>query len=181
MSRRSFLRRAQNLVLTVAAVVGAICLVLLVLGPLAGVRPLVVRSGSMEPAYPTGSLALARTVDAHDVEPGEVVVVTRGDGRVMHRVVLAEQVDGSPVVQLQLKGDANATQDPQPDRATEVLRVFAHVPYVGRAVAWLSRPPGVFVLGAYLAACAWIVLRPEPPAPVGGRRRREDGEPAGDR
>ena len=60
-------RPVGSVMLTAAAAIGTACLLVTVVAPLAGVRPLIFLSGSMSPTIPAGSLALARTVDAEDI------------------------------------------------------------------------------------------------------------------
>ena len=38
-----------------------------------GYRPLFIKSGSMEPTIPVGSVVLSRVIDAHDARPGEII------------------------------------------------------------------------------------------------------------
>lgn len=164
-------RRLGDLALTLAAAVGAVCLVLLLAGLLFDVKALIFRSGSMSPEIPTGSLALARTVDHDDLRVGDVVSVPYQDARVTHRVVSVEH--GSATSLLRLKGDANDVPDAQPYQVATADRVFFSVPVVGRVVAWLSRAPGIFMLAGYAAVLLMVIFRrstggrPE----RGGRRR----------
>jgi signal peptidase I len=171
-------RRSREVALTTAAVAGALCLVLLLVGLVLGVHPLVFRSGSMAPAIDTGALALARTVPAAEVQQGDVVSVLDASGtRVTHRVVsVAAQGEQR---QLTLKGDANQRPDAAVYTVTEVQRVFLHVPRLGYVVGWLTGPIGLFLLGLYAALLLSVALRrgssdrSEPPAPRSppGRRR----------
>ncbi|MFI5428341.1 S24/S26 family peptidase [Aeromicrobium sp. UC242_57] len=81
-------RLVREVFLTVAAVLGVVCIVATLAGLVLDVRPLVFRSGSMAPAIDTGALAVARTVDAKDLVPGDIVsVTTRSGERVTHRLV----------------------------------------------------------------------------------------------
>jgi signal peptidase I len=171
-------RRSREVALTTAAVAGALCLVLLLVGLVLGVHPLVFRSGSMAPAIDTGALALARTVPAAEVQHGDVVsVLDAGGTRVTHRVVsVAAQGEQR---QLTLKGDANQRPDAEVYTVTEVQRVFLDVPRLGYVVGWLTGPIGLFLLGLYAALLLSVALRrgssdrSEPPAPRSppGRRR----------
>ncbi|WP_435771043.1 signal peptidase I [Nocardioides sp. SYSU DS0651] len=165
----SAVARVRSRLLTGGAVLGTATL-LLVGGCLAlGLRPMVVVSGSMSPAIPAGSLALARSTDAGQVEVGDVVTVLRADGsRVMHRVVAAEPAGDR--VALRLKGDANATPDPEPYVVESVGVVRGHVPLLGHPVSWLSSPGGLLLLGA--GACGLVVFafRRDSRVAAGGRR-----------
>lgn len=148
---RRRLAAAGNVVLWVTAALGTVSLLLALATVVAGVQPLIFRSGSMGPDIPAGSLGLARTVDATDVAVGDVVSVANSDGvRVTHRVVEAEPT-GSGSVSLTLKGDTNPEPDPQPYVADEVDRVFLDVPWLGRVAAWMSSPWAMFLSGLVVA------------------------------
>lgn len=187
---RRVLRAAGSIALTLAALLGVVSVLVVVVGGLFGFKPVIVRSGSMEPELPTGALALTRTVEASRIGAGDVISVTRGDATVTHRVVTIEKAAataGRQSYTVQLKGDANAAPDPATDVIDEAPRVVGHVPWVGRAIAWLSTPPGIYVLALYLAVCVGLVVRggaptsgPTPGAQTAtgeqsapGRRRRD--------
>ncbi|WP_281285723.1 signal peptidase I [Aeromicrobium flavum] len=140
-----------NTVLWVAAVLGAISLVLGLATVVAGVQPLVFRSSSMAPAIEAGALGLARTVDADEVKVDDIVSVTNTDGiRVTHRVVKVTTGAGDQV-SLTLQGDANRGPDEEPYLVTEVDRVFFDVPYLGYLANWLSSPWAMFAAGLLVA------------------------------
>ncbi|WP_132991797.1 peptidase S26 [Gordonia zhaorongruii] len=126
--------------LTIGAVAGTVCIVLTTVALVFGLRPVIFETGSMEPAVPTGSLGISRTVPAAEVKPGDIVGVVRDDGaRVTHRVVAA----GAPVgnsVSLTLRGDANEVSDSSPYVVTEVNRVYRTLPLLGYIASWLSDP-----------------------------------------
>jgi signal peptidase len=114
-------------------------------------------TGSMTPAYPADSVLIVRDVDAAGVAPGDVVTVTR-DGAVpiTHRVVSADPRPGG--VELVLRGDANATVDPQPYRVQRVGLVVAGIPFGGSVLAAVQSPVGfaVATIGvALLVLWAW--------------------------
>lgn len=167
--RTSLLRTA---LLDLGAVAGAACLLLAVAAPVLGVRPLVFLSGSMTPAIPAGSLALSRVVPAAEVEVGDVVTVPVADTYVTHRVV--EVTHRGAVATVRLQGDANRTPDPVVHEVADVPRVLWSIPYAGRVLAWLSRPPGVLVLAGYVAFLLGELRR-------GGFRRSTGGAATGGR
>ena len=135
---RSFAGRLLG-VFRVAVLVAALAGVLVLLaGHLLGWSALVVRSGSMEPGVPVGSLVVARPAAPGDVHLGDVLAVPRQmNGRhvlVLHRVVVLTEQDGQR--QALLKGDANPVRDPEPvvlDRP--LARSVVVVPVAGYAVA----------------------------------------------
>jgi signal peptidase len=138
------------------AVGGIAALVLAILVGVLGFGLGVVRlaTGSMTPAYPADSVLIVRDVDARGVVPGDVVTVTR-DGAVpiTHRVVDAGVRPGG--VELVLRGDANASVDPQPYRVQRVGLVLAGIPFGGSALATLQSPVG---LGVATVGVALLVL-----------------------
>ncbi len=153
-------RRVVDRALTVAAVLGVVCLALTVLAPMMGVRLLVFRSGSMEPTIATGAIGVVLREPVGDVHVGDVVTVTApGGARVTHRVV------GTDGRILRLQGDANAAPDPQPYRPSTVDRLVAHVPLVGYVVGWATSGVGLLALTLLGAALLLLVLRPQLLAP----------------
>lgn len=154
---RRAIRIIADLALSLGALVGVACLVAAVAAVAFGVHPLIFRSGSMAPTIPAGSLAFARDVPAASIRGGDVVSVPWHDSRVTHRVVEVFHRDGSAT--LRLKGDANDAPDAELYQVSSAPRVWFSVPVLGRAVAWLSRAPGVFVLAAYAALLLSIVMR----------------------
>lgn len=164
-------RRAADLtrevLLTLAAVFGALCGVLIVVVVAFDLGVIVFRTGSMSPTIPTGSAALVRTLPADQVAVGDVVTVPSplGPLPVTHRVTSVEALpDGT--TRLHLRGDANDAEDPFPYDVTEVRRVVAHAPGVGFALVRLDDPMvmgGVTVLVAGLILWAlWPSRGPEP-------------------
>jgi signal peptidase len=164
---------AAEALLTAASVLGVVVVLTTLVASHLGVRPLVVRSGSMEPAIPTGSMVLVHRVPAAAVRPGDIVSVTRPDHmRVTHRVVRATPSPDRPGdVTLVLKGDANPEPDPAPVTVSSVDRLALSAPGLGRALAWLATAPGGFALGCLLTGALWAVLRRRPSErTVGGVR-----------
>ncbi|QRY61142.1 signal peptidase I [Gordonia sp. PDNC005] len=159
-----------DLALTLAATIGTLCVIAAALCLAFGVRPVIFETGSMAPAVPTGSIGFARTVPAADVRPGDIVTVTRDDGvRVTHRVVTVTPAAGTAAI-LTLRGDANASPDPQPYIVSTVYRSTTTIPVVGYLASWLSAPH-TLVLQALAAAGLLAIAF----APHGGWRRTTTG------
>jgi signal peptidase len=135
---------------------------LLVLGHTLGWSAMVVRSGSMEPAVPVGSLVLVQRVSGQDVRVGEAIAVQRtGGGRpvtVLHRVAAIGERDGRRSAQL--KGDANPTPDPEPVALTQpVARLVLVVPGAGYAFSTArnaARPSRIVLIGCG-AVGLWLI------------------------
>ena len=127
-----------------------------------GVRPLIVYSGSMSPAIPTGSIVLVKPVEAGALDVGDVISVRtqRGGHLVTHRIQAKQLVDGSLV--FQTKGDANKFPDPQPFIVENAAgKVIFHIPLLGYAVVYASSP---LVRSGMVGIIAYLLL-----AVLGGR------------
>lgn len=183
MTRRAAVRTVREVVLTAGAVLGVLCLVVMLASVAFGVRPLVFRSGSMAPAIHTGDLALSRMGPASELHRGDIVSVLDASGtRVTHRLVnVAAQGDQR---QLTLQGDANEKPDGEVYTVTEAERVLFHVPLLGYAIGWLTGPIGVFMLGLYAALLLSVAFRGKrpgeggPPAPTRKKPARRRAPPA---
>ncbi|MFC8041941.1 S26 family signal peptidase [Nocardia sp. NPDC057353] len=148
---------------------GTICLLAAALALLFGIKPLLFRSGSMEPAIGTGAVALVRAVDATELAAGDVVSVRNAAGeRLTHRVVAVDSITGNSAT-IRLKGDANEAEDAQPYTVTEAERVLFHVEKLGYAVAWLASPPAVFLGGAFAGLLLAVAFRPRTASGGSGR------------
>lgn len=92
--------------------VGAIILAsVLLVGAIAGHRPVVIETGSMNPYAPAGSVAIAGPRNGETIRVDDVIVMRRpGQVPVTHRVVELDDTPNGTVAQTQ--GDANATRDP---------------------------------------------------------------------
>jgi signal peptidase I len=103
-------------------------------------QALTVRSGSMAPAIPTGSIVFFHKKDAADVRVGDIIVFNRpgeASERVTHRVYRIE--NGATGRYFVTKGDANGAPDDWrvPAAGTGWVASF-HVPIVGYALADLQ-------------------------------------------
>ena len=88
---RSWAGVAGDVALTVAAVLGTVCILLVIAAALFDVRIILFSTGSMSPTIPAGSAALVRSIPAADVQVGDVVKVERaGQLPITHRVTGVE-------------------------------------------------------------------------------------------
>lgn len=155
---RTAASRLADLLLTLAALLGVVVLGITVTAHVTGLRPLVVKSGSMEPTISTGGMVLVRTVPADQIQVGDVVAVDRPDNtRVTHRVVAV--IHQGATAQLTLKGDANEDPDPQPVVVDSAGKLVLSVPSIGRVSAFFASAKGGFVLGCLFTAFALPVMR----------------------
>ncbi|MVX60329.1 signal peptidase I [Enterorhabdus mucosicola] len=113
-----------------------------------GMQSYAIISGSMEPAYPTGTLVYAEPIDGTSLQPGDVAAFWRDEDVIVHRVEENNAEEGELIT----KGDANADLDIRPVPYQHVLgRIVASVPFVGYFLMALDSTPGKLLLG-------WIVL-----------------------
>jgi signal peptidase len=111
-------------------------------------QALVVRSGSMAPTIPTGSIVFYRKVNAAKVKVGDVIVFSRPgqpDEKVTHRVVnVGSDTTGKYFT---TKGDANGAPDDWQIPAVGTGWVsFFHLPYIGYALVDLQSTLGRLLL-----------------------------------
>lgn len=111
-------------------------------------QALVVRSGSMSPTIPTGSVVFYRRIDAAKVKVGDVIVFAKpgqADEKVTHRVY--QIGDSSTGRYFVTKGDANGAPDGWRVPAVGTGWIAAaHVPVLGYALADLQSPLGRLLL-----------------------------------
>lgn len=115
---------------------------------LAGFRVYAVLSGSMEPAYRTGSLIYTREVDPLTVKAGDVITFRLdGDTVATHRVVeVVPDGESAAGVRFRTKGDANEAEDGSLVEGKDVVGApVLTVPYLGYAVSYIQKPPGIYI------------------------------------
>lgn len=173
--RRGTLARVGDLALTVLAVGGAVCVVLVPLAFFFDISLILFKTGSMSPTIPAGSLAVVREVPASEVGVGDVVTVDRTPlPPITHRVVEIANGGGATRL-LTLRGDANESNDLAPYPVTHVRLVEWSVPQLGYAVRTVSN---VYATSAITIGTAAIVTWAFWPRGRGtGTRRRQTWRP----
>jgi signal peptidase I len=122
-------------------------------------RPLVVLSGSMEPALGTGDVSVVRTIAPLDARPGDVVTFRDPDDseRLITHRVREMHVQGGAVV-FRTRGDANtASERWQVASEEEIGRVVYRIPKLGWVLMY-ARSKGLFVLMLGGALALLLVL-----------------------
>ena len=122
------------------------------------VQPLIVISGSMEPAIDTGDLLIATRVDTDQLDVGDIVSLHSDltDKLVTHRIVSITPLDGNQW-QIEMQGDANPNVDIAPYVVGEqVWKPGPQLPGVGYTISTLMQRG--FVLPALLALGALLGL-----------------------
>ncbi len=149
-------RVVRETLLTVAALGGAACIVLVILAFTGGYSLIMFKTGSMSPTIPTGSVALVREIPAAEAKVGDVLTVDRpGKLPVTHRVTSVAPADGDPSERvITLKGDANQTEDPEPYRIAHARVVIGSVPGLATVIVWFGSP---WIMGGITVAAAILV------------------------
>lgn len=155
-------KKIWNLFTTLIVLAAVFLAVALVGARIAGMQVYSVLSGSMEPAYMTGSLIYVRAIDASEIKDGTVISFLIADDTVAtHRVieVIPDEEDAS-VVRYRTKGDANEHPDAALVHSNNVLGtpVFS-IPYAGYYISYIRQPPGCYIAisaGAILLLLAFL-------------------------
>lgn len=146
--------------LLVGLVVGMALLMGAVLVPsVIGFKPMVVMSGSMEPALSTGDIAVVRPVDVTKLKLGDVITYEEGGRLITHRIMAVTiGPDGSSYV---LQGDANTAADRVPVEPDAIVgKVIYRIPRVGSIISFANSGMGRLSLFALpLLALAWMGFR----------------------
>ena len=150
----------KNLITITAALAGIIGVLALIL-VLAGFRPFILKSESMEPIYTKGSLCWVNTrVDLDSVEVGDVLVYrSPANTLVLHRLVEKERSDDTSSLPVTMQGDANSmSQDVTLSSINFIGREAFTIPRLGVMVEHILSNNAIWfivVLFVLLAAVPW--------------------------
>jgi signal peptidase len=134
-----------GLVLVVAV---ALALAVAIVPMVVGGQSLTVRTASMGPALPAGSVAVVRPRPATEITVGDVVAVVDLEPVTGANVIRIHRVtEVRPGPAFVTKADAETAPDPGPVAATAVTGVlWYHVPYAGTLRDRLIGPVGLAIL-----------------------------------
>ena len=91
----------------------------------------------MKPVYARGDGVLYRKATANDLETGDIVVFSKGNTVVTHRVYSITRKGDSVVIQT--KGDANNAPDGFSVYESDVLGIVEYrIKYIGFPTVWLN-------------------------------------------
>ena len=167
---------------TVAGVLFALILVLVVVPRVTGSTPYTILTGSMVPQMPPGTIVVDRPEPFSSIRVGDVLTYQIASGEpavVTHRVIAINvEADGSQT--LTMKGDANPSPDLRHIISKQVRGVVWYsIPYVGYIGAVGSadgRSIAARIIGAGLIVYAIVVLIL---ALIRGRSPRKGGRRGG--
>lgn len=106
-----------------------------------GISPLIVVTGSMQPAFSEQDLLIARKVKPDTLQAGDIIsYYDHKDKVVSHRIIRVETDDGGSRVYI-TKGDANNVEDMHPVPAEKVVgRVVKVIRKGGSVMRVMSQP-----------------------------------------
>ncbi len=120
---------------------------------IAGIRSMVVLSGSMEPNIQTGAVVYIQPSASYGV--GDIVTYNTTQGMTVTHRIVAERL-GSEGMEYTTKGDANKTVDSQVVNQSQITgKALFSVPYLGYAINFLKTPKG-FLLSIILPTLIFI-------------------------
>lgn len=167
-------KKVWNVVSSILVGLVMLLALLLVGARLAGLRVFTVLSGSMEPAYHTGSLIYVKKVDPFTIQPGQPITFLLDEDTVAtHRVVGVVPDEEDPgVIRFRTKGDANEAEDGALVHYKNVIGtpVFS-IPYLGYLADYIQHPPGMYVAISAGAILLLLVFLPDIFAEDKGRKK----------
>lgn len=149
-------RGVREVLLTLAALGGVVCIVLVILAYAGGYSLIMFKTGSMSPTIPAGSVALVQEIPASEVVVGDVVTVDR-DGAlpITHRVIAIDPAGETDARTIRMRGDANDVEDPEPYVVEDVRIVRGSLPGLASVVMWFGSP---WVLGGVTVGATALVV-----------------------
>ena len=157
-------KRIWNFVTTTLVVLVVILAMLLVGARLIGLQVFTVLSGSMEPAYHTGSLIYVKDVDYRQLESGDVITFMLDEDTVAtHRIVeVVPDGEDPAVLRYRTKGDANDAEDGGLVHYKNVIGspVFT-IPKLGYVASYIQQPPGMYVAISGGAVLVMLTFLPD--------------------
>lgn len=157
-------KKVWNLITSILVALVVLLAIALVGVRLIGLRTYVVLSGSMEPAYPTGSLIYVKEVDVHQLKEKDVITFMIDEDTIAtHRIieVLVDEEDSS-VVRFRTQGDANDSPDGSLVHYKNVIGspIFC-VPYLGYVANFIQNPPGKYLSIGFGTILLVLVFLPD--------------------
>ncbi len=156
------IKRIWNAVTSVLVGLVLLLAIALVGVRLFGLQVYTVLSGSMEPAYHTGSLIYVKEVDHTKLQAGDVITFMLSEDTVAtHRIVgVVPDDEDASVLRFRTKGDANDAEDGKLVHYRNIIGspVFT-IPYLGYMANMIQNPPGTYIaisLGAILLILVFL-------------------------
>lgn len=157
-------KKILNTLATFLVVTVVLLAILLVGVRLFGLQVYTVLSGSMEPAYPVGSLIYVKSVDCKTLKVGDPITFLMDENTVVtHRIieVLVDE-DDPGTVRYFTQGDANDLPDGKSVHCKNILgKPVCTIPYLGYVSHYIQNPPGTYVAISAGAILLLLVFLPD--------------------
>lgn len=155
-------RKIWNTFTSILVLLVAVLALLLVGVRVFGLQVFSVLTGSMEPAYPTGSVIYVKEVDPAELEPGDVITYMLSENTVATHRIVEVIPDEDGVLRFRTKGDANEVADTNPVLEANVLGTPVYsIPYLGRLASYIQTPSGTLRTVSVAAFIGLLVILPE--------------------
>lgn len=125
-----------------------------------GYTPLIVNSGSMEPAFDTNDLVVVKTAaDPENLEVGDVICYLTGQSLVTHRIVGVEYAEDQTVMYV-TQGDANNVADSVRVLPEQIIGVYVtHFDNLGGFALFMQTPFGMLLCVVLPMLALFITFR----------------------
>ena len=131
---------------------------------LGGIFPMIVLTDSMYPEIASGDLIICHTIEAEDVQVGDVISfydpMGNGTSVVTHRVLEIKNEGGEP--SFITKGDNNNVEDQVPVEAEDVIGIYRNrIAGAGNVAMFMQTTPGLIVccVCPLILMVGWDMLR----------------------
>ena len=141
---KHFWKKTSHIAGTILVILAVFLALVLFGARLLGLRPFTVLSGSMGPEYPVGSLIYVRKAEPESIQAGDVITFVLNEELMAatHRVIAVDAENQC----FYTKGDANEAADGAPVHFKNLIgRPIVVIPYLGYAVNFIQRPPGLYI------------------------------------
>lgn len=173
------LKKIWSVISALIAAAAVITAVLLAGVRLFGLKVFVVLSGSMEPAYHTGSVIYVKKTDPLQLKTGDVITFRLDENTLAtHRIAGIIQDDKDPsLLRFRTKGDANEAEDGAAVSADKILGVPVFtIPKLGYFVNYIQQPHGLYMTAAAGAFLLLIMFMPELVSVLKGEKGQAEGK-----
>lgn len=132
----------------------SVILIIAVSGWMMGIRPMIILSGSMQPAIETGSICLVNTkVGYSKIKSEDIITFNLRDVKVTHRV---QKITRDGII---TKGDANEVSDlGVVTEKTYYGKVIGSVPYLGFIFQYIRNHMAFFATASVIVLIPWKKL-----------------------
>lgn len=158
------IRKIWDGVTTIIVVMAVLLAIALVGVRAVGLQVYTVLSGSMEPAYQTGSVIYVKEVDYKTLQVGDPITFLLSEDIIAtHRIVEILPDEEEPeTLRFRTKGDANEYADGGLVHYKNVIgKPVFHIPYLGYVAHYIQNPPGTYIAIAAGAILLMLTFLPD--------------------